>query len=46
MSTDGLRGYLRRGLEILQGLKILARLPPNQDWNGWFEERLQELDSD
>ncbi|TPW09589.1 MAG: hypothetical protein FD130_2470, partial [Halothiobacillaceae bacterium] len=35
---------LRRGLEIQQGLKARGRLPPNQDWIGWFEEQLAGLD--
>lgn len=46
LSTAEQSGYLWCGLEILQGLKVLDRLPPNQDWTGWFEVSLQELDSD
>ena len=46
IATDERRGYLQRGLEIEQSLKDLGRLPPNQDWIGWFEQRLQELDTD
>ena len=44
MAVDERRGYLRRGLEIQQGLKARGRLPPNQDWIGWFEEQLAGLD--
>jgi hypothetical protein len=44
--ADERRGYLRRGLEIQQNLKVNSRLPPSQDWTAWFEERLQELDKE
>jgi hypothetical protein len=43
LSTDERRGYLQRGLEIQQLLKTSGRLPPNQDWTGWFDKRLKEL---
>jgi hypothetical protein len=36
------RTYLRRGLNIQQELKASGRLAPNQDWIGWFKERLEE----
>lgn len=32
LAADERRGYLRCGLEILQGLKSPGRLPPSQDW--------------
>ena len=36
------RTYLQRGLKIQQDLKAGGRLPPNQNWIGWFEEQLIE----
>ncbi|MGE0645457.1 MAG: DUF4062 domain-containing protein [Nitrospira sp.] len=38
------RSYLQRGLKIQQDLSNTNRLAPNQNWIGWFEERLAELD--
>ncbi|MEQ6342081.1 MAG: DUF4062 domain-containing protein [Gammaproteobacteria bacterium] len=46
LSADERRGYLRRGLDIQQGLKTRGQLPPNQDWIGWFEAQLHKLDGD
>ena len=40
MSTDERRGYLRRGLDVEQGLKDLGRLLPNQDWSAWSNVKL------
>ena len=37
------RRHLVRGREILQNLKSTAKLLPNQDWIGWFDEQLDEL---
>lgn len=37
------RDYLQRGLQIQHELKASGRLPPNQDWIGWFTERLEEI---
>ena len=43
LAADERRAYLSRGLDILQQLKAAGRLPPNQDWTGWFEGQLQSL---
>jgi hypothetical protein len=38
------RSYLQRGLKIQKDLNATNRLAPNQNWIGWFDERLKELD--
>jgi hypothetical protein len=44
MTANERRSYLQRGFKIQQDLKTSGRLAPNQDWIGWFTERLKELD--
>ena len=39
------RDFLVRGLKILPALRQADRLLPNQDWTGWFESALKELDA-
>jgi len=46
MAAGERRGYLRHGLEILQGLKTRGLLPPNQDWIDVFAAELQKLNGD
>ncbi|MDF0668461.1 MAG: hypothetical protein P0119_20625 [Nitrospira sp.] len=43
ITADERRSYLQRGLKIQQNLKTSGRLAPNQDWIGWFTERLNEI---
>ena len=40
---DERRAFLLRGRKILQTLKAAGRLHANQDWIGWFDDRLAEL---
>lgn len=44
LSLDERRGFLLDGLKIQQDLHDSSRLAPNQNWIGWFKERLKELD--
>jgi hypothetical protein len=43
-SVGDRRGYLLRGLGILVRLREQGRLHASQDWIGWFEKRLGELE--
>lgn len=45
LSLDERRGFLLEGLKIQQDLHNSNRLAPNQNWIGWFEEQLKELDT-
>ncbi len=46
LTTDERRAHLRRGLDILRGLEASGRLPPSQNWIGWFNDKLAALDAD
>lgn len=43
-SADERRAFLIRAREILLTLKAAGRLMPSQDWIGWLEDQLSELD--
>jgi len=44
-TIDARRGHLLRGRGILARLKEQGRLPPQQDYIQWFDDRLAELPS-
>ncbi|MDD5320241.1 MAG: DUF4062 domain-containing protein [Methylococcales bacterium] len=44
LTPEEKRAYLKQGLAIQKRLQNEGRLPPNQNWITWFEEKLTEQD--